>query len=130
MEATGRFALLFKQTIRHHRVNHDATQTNWIFDVNIACQSLKYVMIMCPSTTPFGRQTEKTIALFNPTKADSTLDGVPSKTYSQGMFPRHFFDEVYRVLSGSNREVSAEVNQILSKAGFSLIFSPNEYYAG
>ena len=44
--------------------------------------------------------------------------------------PRHFFEEAYRVLSGSNREVSSEPNQILSEAGCSLIFTPNEYYGG
>ena len=85
---------------------------------------------MCPSTVPFNRQTEKTIAVFKPTKVDITLDGVPLKNYSQVMFPRHFFDEAYRVLSGSNREVSAEANQILSEAECSLIFTPNDYYAG
>ena len=73
----------------------DATQTNWIFDVNNACQSLKYIMIKCPSTVPLSRQTEKTIAVFNPTKVDITLGGVPSKIYLQSMFPGHFFDEAY-----------------------------------
>ena len=34
------------------------------------------------------------------------------------------------MLSGKNREVPAEANQILSEAGCSLIFTPNEYYAG
>ena len=80
------------------------------FDVNIACQSLKYVMIVCTSAANFNRQTEKTNPAFNPTKVGVNLDGVPSKIYSQGMLPRHFFEEAYRVLSGSNREVSVEAN--------------------
>ena len=88
-------------------------------------------MIMCPSAVSFNRLTEKTLVVFNfSTIVDITLDGVSSKIYSQVMFPRHFFDEAYRVLSGSNREVSAEANQILSEAGCSLIFTPNEDYAG
>ena len=43
--------------------------------------------------------------------------------------PDTFLKRHSRVLSNCNREVSAEANQILSEAGCSLIFTPNEYYA-
>ena len=86
-------------------------------------------MIICPSTALFGRQTEKTLTIFNPTKVDITLDGVHSKIYSQGVFHRAFFEEAYRVLSSNNREVSAKTIQILSEDGCSLTFGAKEYYA-
>ena len=104
VRSTGKIVLLFERIVRHRRVNRSATQTYWIFDINIAYKLLKYVMIMCSSSS---------LAVFNPTQR-YFFRWVPSKSYSQGMFPRHFFEEEYRVLSGSNREASAEVNQVLS----------------
>ena len=126
LEATGRFALPYERIVRHRKMNRNGFESVWNFDVNIACPSLKYVMIVFNSAANFNRQTKKINTAFNPTKVDITLDGVPSKVYSQGMLPRHFFEEAYQVLSGSNREISAEANQILCEAGCSLIFTP--YY--
>ena len=68
------------------------------------------------------------LSVFNPTKVDITSDAFLSKLFSQDMFPR-LFEEAYRVLAGNNREVSVEGNQILSEAGYSLIFGANENYA-
>ena len=46
------------------------------------------------------------------------------------MFPENFFEDSYRLLFDSNREISAEKNQILTNAGCSKIIGANEYYAG
>ena len=78
----------------------------------------------------FWPTNRKTNPFFNPSRVDITLDGVPSKIHSQSMLPRHFFEEAYRVLSGSNREISADANQLLNETGFFLNFTRIEYYAG
>ena len=96
LEAIGNYALAFERIVRHRRVNCDTTQTYYIFHVNIACQSLRYALIVYPSSVAFSRQTEKTLAVFNPTKVYITLEGVPLKIYSHGMFPSHFFEEAYQ----------------------------------
>ena len=60
-------------------------------------------MIVCLRSTSFDRNLEKSLHVFNPTRVDVTIDGVPSKFYSQGKLSGHFYEEVYSI-----RDVSTE----------------------
>ena len=88
-------ALFYDRIFRHRKIIVNKSDTVWNWAFNMACKSLKGILVLFEDEKAFTRDTSK---FYNPKiqKVSVIVEGIPNQLYAQGMRSFEQYDEAHK----------------------------------
>ena len=114
-------ALLYDRILRHRKIIVNKSDTVWNWAFNMACKSLKGIVVLFEEETPYTRDMSKFYKL-KIQKVSVIVEGKPNQLYPQGMRLFEQYDEICKYFTeGKQRDNDAnEIQKHLQLYNLSL----------
>ena len=101
---SSRLSILYDRILRYSRIPANKSDSLWNIHLNIAAKSMKGILLLFEEPADaYKRNSEK---FYNPEikNVAVTIEGVPNQLYSQGLLPRHQWEEAKKFSPAGSRQ--------------------------